>query len=357
MFIINLIKKLMGQAQEKVASSTSSMASAFDKASRKLDDNVTQDHAEATEDQVARETAREAKEQPQTHWQARVTIGDKTYKTERNDDVPALYESIDGGKHWSYVNALPLEYVSGLTVVGGKQLVIGGQFLEKSAWKVLKEELQASGAYITKGDEGYDKVRELQELKNDWEISERAFAIGKRGVVRVDPMKDSCEPRFHLPHIDNDMVVGSPSFTNNMKSVLKAAGQKDADKVKIYLRKYIARPELFFSLNGEEWHWFEGDLPKDFKDFEHYNGITVATTNSGKRYFYCNSEWHPLDFEADLEFEKSDAPKIYKRLNVPEMRYSYLDDNYDRNDVGTSKMVHILIKDGKKGLFPGSILS
>ena len=347
MFIINLIKKLMGQAQEKVASSTVSVASAIDKASQKLDDYAAQKPSEATEDQMARETVREAKEDSRIHWQDRVTIGDKTYKTERTDGMPTLYESTDGGKHWTYVNALPLEYVSGLTVVDGKQLAIGGQLLDKGIWKTLKEEMQAGGAYLAKGDEAYDKVRDLQDTFNGWEISERAFFMGERGVVLVDPRKDSCEPLLHLAHIDGTMVVGSPSYTDGLKSVLKAAGQKGAEKVTIHLRKYALRPEVFFSLDGEEWHWLEGDMPKDFTGFEHYQNITVANTKSGKRYFYYDREWRPIDFEADLEFEDIDAPKAYKRLDVKEVVY------YDNSkfEVGKTKVVHLLISNGKKGFW------
>lgn len=350
MFIINLIKKLMGQAQEKVASSTSSVASAIDRASQKLDDYAAQKPSEATEDQMARETVREAKEDSRIHWQDRVTIGDKTYKTERTDGMPTLYESTDGGKHWTYVNALPLEYVSGLTVVDGKQLAIGGQLLDKGIWKTLKEEMQAGGAFLVKGDEGYDKVRDLQDTFNGWEISERAFFMGERGVVLVDPRKDSCEPLLHLAHIDGTMVVGSPSYTDGLKSVLKAAGQKGAEKVTIHLRKYALRPEVFFSLDGEEWHRLEGDMPKDFTGFEHYQNITVANTKSGKRYFYYDREWRPIDFEADLEFEDTDAPKVYKRLDVKEVSYHYKDGNNYKHDAGTTKKVHLLICDGEKGI-------
>ncbi len=345
MFIINLIKKLMGQAQEKVAHTPSGLTNAIDKASSSLDKLTEPSKAEPQHKEEA------PAEQSGIQWQDRVTIGEKTYKVDKDYiNFHKLYESTDGGKHWTFVNTLPLVNVYGLAIAAHRQLAIGGRLLAntETLWKDFKSGMAATGALIAGGEKAYDAVTELQDMKiGGCYATVRAYRLDEEGQLLIDSAKDSLSIFRNIPHQDTTMVVGAPSYCDELKKALKAAGLKGAEKVEIKLRNYLGQKEVLFSLDGQQWLQLEGDMPKVTMSFEHYKNITVANDEDGKHYLYFGNEWRAIDFEADLEFEDTDAPKAYKRLDVKEVVY------YDNSkfEVGKTKVVHLLISNGKKGFW------
>lgn len=345
MFIINLIKKLMGQAQEKVAHTPSGLTNAIDKASSSLDKLTEPSKAEPQHKEEA------PAEQSGIQWQDRVTIGEKTYKVDKDYiNFHKLYESTDGGKHWTFVNTLPLVNVYGLAIAADGQLAIGGRLLAntETLWKDFKSGMAATGALIAGGEKAYDAVTELQDMKiGGCYATVRAYRLDEEGQLLIDSAKDSLSNFRNIPHQDTTMVVGAPSYCDELKKALKAAGLKGAEKVEIKLRNYLGQKEVLFSLDGQQWLQLEGDMPKVTMSFEHYKNITVANDEDGKHYLYFGNEWRAIDFEADLEFEDTDAPKAYKRLDVKEVVY------YDNSkfEVGKTKVVHLLISNGKKGFW------
>lgn len=236
------------------------------------------------------------------NWQKEVAIGDKMYRIKNDRD---LYISTDEGKCWNFVTSLPIYSSLGVCVTEDGKLAIGGQYKKK-------EDI-------------------------------RAFRVDDKGALYVAKHEDELNDFEPVPFIEQKMVIGSDSYTSELKDDLKAQGLKDSEKAEITIRCYERQTTVMFSMNGVCWHKLDGELPEEEMVFNTYREIVVAEGRTGKNYFYFKKHWMAIDFEADQEFCKDDAPNAYKHLQVDEMKYNFYSNNDDSCQDVKTKTAHLFI--------------
>lgn len=349
MFIIDLIKKLMGKAQENVAKSAPGITGAITMVSQTLDSTV--NAASKTVQDLTAEQPQKPVAEKQS-YPSKITIGDKMYKVGHgffSDGNDVLSESTDGGKNWRAMQAVPLAKVAGLKDPGdGSGPVVMGQLMQKGSTLGLAKSLYKS--YMDPGDELKElEVAKAWEGTKGWGGEVMPYRFDEKGILCV--ASDAAKPNDFRPLIPltTSMVLAKDYYTDSIKKELKAIGKDKDEAATIQIRCYAHDMKtLYFSVDGFRWLILEGALPDGMVEFDNHQGITVAIDKDDKKYFYLKGSWRTLDFEGDQEISDLDAEKAYKRLKVKETVYDF----YDANDVNVcgekTKTAHLWISAPKE---------